>query len=209
MAKILHAWADFGLESLVLRKYGTVTKATLKPKNKHIPVHNVKCDGKRLPFASNSFDFGLFHPFCQKWSTCTPEENRENHPDVLDTVRKEAKRLCKYWVIENVPQAPLIDATILKGHMFDLPITYHRAFESNFEISQPRDIIEHKNLKNRHKWLAIGENGKKQEWLEAKGYGNLKYTIHRSSWHNASRGVIPKPYIDYIMKYSPIEKSRN
>lgn len=41
------------------------------------------------------------------------------------------------WVMENVPQAPLVDPVILCGPMFGGRYYRHRGFESNVPLAQP------------------------------------------------------------------------
>ena len=43
----------------------------------------------------------------------------------------------KPYIIENVPNAPLINPLILYNSMFDLPIRRHRLFETNFPVIAP------------------------------------------------------------------------
>jgi DNA (cytosine-5)-methyltransferase 1 len=44
----------------------------------------------------------------------------------------------KWYVVENVPNAPLRPDVILCGSHFGLEVRRHRWFQSNFRIDQPR-----------------------------------------------------------------------
>lgn len=45
--------------------------------------------------------------------------------------------MADHYVIENKPRAPLESPTLLREQMFNRLITYERAFETLFELSQP------------------------------------------------------------------------
>lgn len=186
---ILHAWADYGRESEVLSRYGDVIRCTINPKNLHRePV--VKSDATMLPIKDGSMDIGLFHPHCQKWSNQT--KYRERYPDHLDSTRREAKRTCKYYIIENVPQAPLIDPVVLDGRMFGNKIAYPRAFETNFNVKNPPEI----KYENK---MSFNTGGKKYEWEIAKGYPPSRNKKIDCKWKNARNELIPSYYIRWLM----------
>lgn len=195
---ILHAWADYGRESIVLSEYGTVVRATIDPKNTH-REEIVRADGKRLPFDNNTFDVGLFHPFCQQFSTATPEHRRELHENVIPQVRSEAKRVCGDYIIENVPQAPLCDPVVLKGAYFALPITYRRAFETSFSVPNPPEEKPRDEPRHNHLVIGGGNGDSTFEWEKGKGYKSSRLTRERSNYHNACYEVIPRPYVEWLM----------
>lgn len=92
-----------------------------------------------LPISESvTFDLGVFHPVCSKWAfTTSISGDPEEHTNMIPSARSIAERYCNYYVIENVPQAPLNNPTVLDGPMFGLPIEYKRAFETNFRVPQP------------------------------------------------------------------------
>ena len=80
-------------------------------------------------------------PPCQRWSTATADPER--HPDLITPVRERLIAWGGPWVIENVPQAPLIDPVRLCGSSFfyegtRLKVRRHRHFESNLPIKGKR-----------------------------------------------------------------------
>lgn len=135
--RILHCYADHGVESEALTTYGEVVRVGLKPRPNQSSVR-IQADARELPFCDDSFDLGLFHPTCSKWASMTNiSGDPDSHPNLIPDARREAQRTCEHWIIENVPQAPLRDPVVLDGKMFGLPIQYARAFETSFRTTQP------------------------------------------------------------------------
>ena len=107
--------------------------------------------GERLPFQSQDGswkrlgldDFDAIHasPPCQRFSSMTADPHR--HPDLIAPVRSALLRIRKPYVIENVPQAPLLDPYRLCGSSFALGVRRHRHFEANFAI--PERACRHKD----------------------------------------------------------------
>ncbi len=81
----------------------------------------------------DQFDAIHASPPCQRYSTATGD-NRQRHPDLVGPVRELLAETGLPYVIENVPQAPLVDPIILCGSAFGLRVRRHRAFESNIPI---------------------------------------------------------------------------
>jgi len=59
------------------------------------------------------------------------------HPELIEPTREVLLDLGIPYVIENVPEAPLLDAVELCGAMFDLGTYRHRLFETNFPLLVP------------------------------------------------------------------------
>lgn len=86
------------------------------------------------------FDAIHASPPCQRYSTMTArhgKERVESHPDLVEPTRQLLIESRLPYVIENVPQAPLVDPVTLCGSMFGLKVRRHRNFETNFEVRQP------------------------------------------------------------------------
>jgi DNA (cytosine-5)-methyltransferase 1 len=85
----------------------------------------------------SGFDAYIAGPPCQLHSRALNGRDhlRTKHADLIGALRHRLRRTGKPYVIENVPQAPLINPTMLCGSMFDLPIERHRLFEANFRIA--------------------------------------------------------------------------
>ena len=91
--------------------------------------------GDALAFADiwgHEFDVIHASPPCQRYSTMTAQADK--HPDLVGPVRDLLIATRRHYVIENVPQAPLVDPVILCGSAFGLRVRRHRAFESNLPI---------------------------------------------------------------------------
>jgi DNA (cytosine-5)-methyltransferase 1 len=59
------------------------------------------------------------------------------YPNLIPQTREAMVATGKPYVIENVPQADLINPIVLCGHMFGLTLYRHRAFESNMRLTAP------------------------------------------------------------------------
>lgn len=77
------------------------------------------------------FDVVHASPPCPRYSTATPAEARDRHPDLVGPVRDALRAWGGTSVIENVPGAPLDHPVMLCGSAFGLRVRRHRLFESN------------------------------------------------------------------------------
>lgn len=84
-------------------------------------------------------------PPCQRYSTLAARTGR-GYPDSIARVREILRCTGVPWVIENVPDAPLIDPIVLCGTHFDLAaevdgqtrwLRRHRHFESSLPLEEP------------------------------------------------------------------------
>lgn len=83
-------------------------------------------------------DFDAIHtsPPCQGYSRMRHVTGKE-YPLMIDDVRAVLRATGKPTIIENVEDAPLIDAVLLCGTMFGLKTFRHRKFETNFFLLAP------------------------------------------------------------------------
>lgn len=90
-----------------------------------------------MTFPLRGFDFIWASPPCERYSQCTPKAYRDNHPDLIDPIRKRMNGTP--FVIENVASARrlLRNPMMLCGSMFGLGVKRHRYFESSYPIQQP------------------------------------------------------------------------
>lgn len=134
--KILHVFADQGVESEVLSDYAEVLRLSINPDDMNAS-QPVRADASEPPLRPDvTFDLGVLQPPCTKWSDM-PSADTAAAPNLIPEARELAERHCEHWVIENKPAAPLRDPTLLNGRMFGLPLEYERAFETSFPVSQP------------------------------------------------------------------------
>jgi len=194
--KILHCFADEGVESEALAAYGKVTRVGINPEDTLFTDHLIQADAREVAF-DTEFDLGLFHPPCQKWASQTHiDGDRDDHDNLIPVARELAREYCDEWIIENVPNAPLHNAVVLNGGMFGLPLHYERAFETSYHVVQPRRqkrLTDPPDKLQEHH--ATGHyTGSKELWKSAKGY-----TGDYDS-RSFKRSAVPRAYINYLVR---------
>lgn len=111
-----------------------------------------------LPGHAAGFDVIHASPPCQRYSSLAGRTG-SNYPDSIAQTRALLQATGKPWVIENVPDAPLIDPITLCGTQFDLCATVdaalpdgifsgkvrwlrrHRDFESSLALERPESTL--------------------------------------------------------------------
>lgn len=90
---------------------------------------------------NNYQNFDAIHasPPCQAYSKSSMQfrKNGKVYPDYIGLIRNELIKTGKPYIIENVPESPLINPIILCGAMFGLRTYRHRLFESNIQLIAP------------------------------------------------------------------------
>ena len=83
--------------------------------------------------AAHGHEYDAIHasPPCQHYSSTRNLHNVE-YPDLIDKLREVLEFMGVFYVIENVPGAPLIAPHQLCGSMFGLRVRRHRLFEVVF-----------------------------------------------------------------------------
>ena len=217
--RILHCFADQGVESEALSWYGDVIRVGIQTEdtNQSEPIKadaHVVDDSKDwdIPFKEDvTFDFGFFHPVCSKWAATTSiSGDPDEHTNMIPSARSIAERYCDHYVIENVPRAPLEDPIVLNGRMFGLPIEYKRAFETTFKIPQPPRY---------QRFWGRGQHGENERaetssffftertrkwWASVKGYPPRNY-----SKQHLAKNTIPAPYIHHLSRAWLLEYEEN
>ena len=126
---------------------------------KRYPFNFILGDAMELPAAVKyGIKVGHFHaihaaPPCQRWSTATPAEYRDSHPDLIEPMREFLRSTGLPYVIENVPPAPLEDPIQLCGSSFGLQaddedgtrlwLKRHRRFETGGGFKVPGTQCNH------------------------------------------------------------------
>lgn len=199
---ILVLFADTGIETEVLSPFGHITRVGHDPVDNRFTdrliasdVADLDRDGgwsdcTPLSCPDPTFDFGIAHPPCQRWSYSTPDQSA--HPNYIPTARRVLGATCDHWIIENVPDAPLRDPVVFTGGMFGLPIHYARAFETTFHVAQPPRTDRFRPQVG--PLAEQGEQGKawvgdKEGWWLAKGYS------HDWPRRDLKRHAVPAPYL--------------
>lgn len=87
----------------------------------------------------HEYDFIHASPPCQQYTKAAKQwrKSGKKYVDLIEPTRKALIGIGKPWVIENVPDAPLIDPVFLNGSYFGIKIHRPRYFEASFELPQP------------------------------------------------------------------------
>lgn len=193
---ILHVFADTGVECEALTAFGDVTRVGIDPEPNPFTDTLIQADARNLSL-DTTFDLGLFHPPCQRWTPSAQMQGTDtDHENLIPVARELARRHCDEWIIENVPQAPLHNPVELNGGMFGLPLHYERAFETSYHVDQPRNQTllsgGHEGFDQHH---ANGHwTGSKALWKSAKGYS------HDWPSRTFKRSAVPRAYLNYLMR---------
>lgn len=84
------------------------------------------------------FDVVHASPPCPRYSIATPEEHRDDHPDLLEPVLEKLREWGGVWVVENVPGAPVPDPVMICGRAMGLRwFRRHRLFASSVALMSP------------------------------------------------------------------------
>jgi DNA (cytosine-5)-methyltransferase 1 len=120
-------------------------------------------------------------PPCQAHSTLKAVTQHIDHPELVGPTRLLLERTGLYYIIENVPGAPLVEPTMLCGSAFGLDVRRHRMFETNFPLMSPGcahgaqakrfDVFEHGEWRKSPTVPVYGVGGgkAKEHWAEAMG----------------------------------------
>jgi len=182
--KILHAFADEGVETEALAAYGDVVRVGLDPQDTPYTYDTVAMDLRDFN-PTITFDLGLFHPPCYKWT----QRNAEDAENLIPAAREFAQDHCEEWIIENQPDAPLYNPTILKGEMFGLPVAYERAFETSYKVEQP-------SYRSGYTYRHRVENTRpKAYWGAVKGYSHEPYNGQVLATNST-----PRAYIEWLLQ---------
>ena len=141
-----------------------VTGIDIKPQA-HYPFTFVQGDALKYVEA-HGHEYDLIHasPPCQAHMPLRHWTGKE-YPDLIPATRAALIATGKPYVIENVPDAPLVNPIMLCGSMFSLRVIRHRIFETSVPIYFPPGPCTHP--KN-----AVGRRGNEGtgEWITCTGH---------------------------------------
>jgi hypothetical protein len=203
---ILHCFADYGTESEVLSDFGNVIRVGIDPKdtNESTPIKaDAHIEDKEwdLPIKDDvTFDLGLFHPVCSRWSRMTRiSGDPDEHENMIPSTRILAEKYCDHHIIENVPRAPLDEPTVLNGGMFGMPIQHKRAFETSFEVPQPprlKRFLTTDGPSDKVETTSFHYSERSKEWWAAvKNYSPRPYPKSI-----LAKNATPAPFITYLVR---------
>lgn len=175
------------------------------------PFQFIQADALNPPLDLSSFDVIHASPPCQRFSKCTPEHAKKNHPNTIARVRRLVKD--KPYVIENVDGArhEMHHPVVLCGTQFRLRVLRHRYFESNIMILAP-GRCSHKGLLEGRDYVSVHDgtmNGNSRNVLKAHGC-TMDPKMSQSAYYQAAMGIdwmrsrkeiaeaIPPAYTEWI-----------
>ncbi|GAI97904.1 unnamed protein product, partial [marine sediment metagenome] len=119
------------------------------------------------------FDAYWASPPCQAYTWSAKRWHKE-WLDLVGVTRERLQKTGKAFIIENVPQSPLIEPVKLNGRMFGLRLLRERWFECSFDFGlchPPQN--KRGSVKGRQYMTVAGHGGngsaKLQDWQEAMG----------------------------------------
>jgi hypothetical protein len=192
---IYHLYADEGVESDYLSRFGRVVRVGLDPTDRN-DSQPVAGDVSQIPLRSGA-DLAVAHPECGPWNVMNSVHgNADEQPEQIDNAREVCQEVASHYIIENVPAAPLKDPVVLKGTYFGLPITKKRAFETSFDAPQPaiqQPLTDHCANFDRYQ--------RPREWWEA--------VMGVENWYPIDPLVnagMPRAYIEYLLQWYFMER---
>ena len=96
-------------------------------------------------FYGHRFDAIHASPPCQAYSRLAARHSDREYPDLIAPTRELLLESEALYVIENVPEAPLIEPVTLCGSAWrlgtrDFQLRRHRAFETNWRLQAPHCV---------------------------------------------------------------------
>ena len=100
-------------------------------KQPRYPYRFIQADALQPPLDLAAFDLVWTSPPCQRYSVASDvRTDPERYPDLVGRTRRLLEQTgVRYWIIENVPKAPIRADAVLRGIDFGLPIVRRRHFE--------------------------------------------------------------------------------
>lgn len=156
------------------------------------------------------FEWDAIHasPPCQRFSDLAKRNgNGHEWPDLIDPIRRRLQATGAYYVIENVPGAPLRDPVTLCGTMFPgLRVLRHRLFETNWHLPPPPPHGEHPLVFTYDKRKAhFGKLDQNTSFVQVTGGGNATIANKRAAmgipWATYAHGLneaVPPAYTRWI-----------
>lgn len=144
------------------------------------PFTFIQADAMTYPL--EGFDLIHASPPCQLFTPGGKSWGKP-HLDLVTPTLARLKASGKFYVVENVPGAPLDPTVTLCGSMFGLGVRRHRLFQVNWQIDQPRcdhkaqgyvvTVAGHPGGSSNRDGITFGTFGDWQEamniyWLPAK-----------------------------------------
>lgn len=153
----------------------------------------------------DAFDVIHASPPCPLYSSITPTQARDKHPDLVAPVRALLRSWGGVYVIENVPRAPLDHPVLYCAKAMGLPhLRRHRLFESNAFLMTPGCMCD-----NGPAYGVYGDHGDKtprqhpdghRRWGKARDVPHAQEVMGidwMTSWDDLA-DAIPPAYTQHI-----------
>lgn len=114
-----------------------VTGIDIKPQPRYIGDVFIQADALEY-VAKHGHEYDVINssPPCEYYAPPTKQWRKlgRHYPDLIAKTREALQATGKPYIIENVPEAPLRNPTILSAELFGLNIARVRAFETSFPL---------------------------------------------------------------------------
>ena len=125
-----------------------VTGVDYHPQPRYAGDEFIYCDAYEFAMEhASGFDVIHASPPCQKYSPLAGRTGR-GYPDSIARTRVILQCTGKPWVIENLPEAPLIDPIELCGTQFDLSATVDPALSDGIFSGKVRWLRRHRHFES-------------------------------------------------------------
>ena len=141
--RALDLFCGAGGASMGLHRAGfDVTGVDIRPQPRY-PFKFIKADTLKPPVDLAEFNLIWASPPCQAHTALKGMWNAKKHHDLIPPTRALLNASGKFWVMENVPGAPLEFSIVLCGTMFglgsgDAELRRHRLFETSAPLLAPQ-----------------------------------------------------------------------
>lgn len=153
--KALDLFCGAGGASMGLAQAGYEVVGVDIAEQPHYPFRFLQEDAMTFPL--EGYDLIWASPPCQAYSLAQRIMKNE-HPDLIPSLRRRLHRTGTPYVIENVEGAPLRDPVTLCGAMFHGLKTYrHRLFECSFPVQVPAHPEHFAKLRKMGRKVLEGE----------------------------------------------------
>ena len=146
-------------------------------------------------------------PPCQYYSKTARLHPEISYPDLIAPVRGILMETEIPWVIENVPEAPLLEPVHLCGSMFQLHghwkgeyvgLDRERGFEASFPLIAPMECTC--NELTNVPVYGHGLPGNGNPWFKGPGFADLTREVMQIDWmsRDGLTEAIPPKYTEYV-----------
>ena len=157
----------------------------------------------------DAFDAIWASPMCQRFCNLNlgSSGNAEGKVDQLEDIRHLLVESGKPFIIENGPNAPLLNPLLLCGTMFDplMNIRRHRGFESNVPLNPPDWACRHKLHGPRYPYKHHGKIRKSRVvWVFGNNHmaneGPLREAAMEIDWMSSKEltQAVPPRYAEFL-----------